>query len=79
MKRIVTNVLASTVMSVSLAVSAGDEELCLDCHEPVEDWEGMTAEEIYETAADTTIKRHADNAEYDEAQLRAMIAALLAE
>lgn len=54
-----------------------DEELCLDCHEPAEDWEGMTAEEIYTTAADMSIKRHADNAEYSEDQLKAMIATLL--
>jgi hypothetical protein len=79
MKRSVTAILVGSVMSVSLAVLAEGEELCLDCHEPAEDWEGMTAEKIYEMAADTTIKRHADNAEFDEAQLRAMIAALLAE
>ncbi len=63
----------------SLGAWAGDEELCLDCHEPAEDWEGMSAEEILEAASDTSIKRHADNAEYSEEQLKAMIAILLGE
>ena len=62
-----------------LAAQAGDEELCLDCHEPAEDWEGMSAQEGLETAADTSIKRHADNAEFSEEQLRAIVATLLGE
>lgn len=63
----------------SMGAMAADEELCLDCHEPAEDWEGMSAEEILETASDTSIKRHADNADFNEEQLKAMIAALLAQ
>ena len=39
----------------------------------------MTAEEVLAAASDTSIKRHADNAEFSEEQLKAMIAALLAE
>jgi hypothetical protein len=58
---------------------AGDEELCLDCHEPVEDWEGMSPEEILQSASDASIKRHADNQEFSEEQLKAIIAALLAD
>ena len=70
--------LAATLM-FSLSAHAGDEELCLDCHEPAEDWEGMSADEILATAADTSIKRHADNAEFSEEQLKAIIATLLGE
>ncbi|RLQ21301.1 hypothetical protein DWB85_13430 [Seongchinamella sediminis] len=72
--------LAVTVATVfALPAQAGDEELCLDCHEPAEDWEGMSADEILATASDTSIKRHADNAEFSEEQLKAIIATLLAE
>ena len=70
--------IASAIV-ISLPALAGDEELCLDCHVPAEDWEGMSAEEVLETASDTSIKRHADNAEFSEEQLKAMIATLLAE
>jgi hypothetical protein len=62
---------------ISLGAWAGDEELCLDCHEPAEDWEGMSVEEIVQTASDLSIKRHADNAEYSQEQLKAMIEVLL--
>ncbi len=64
---------------ISFGAWAGDEELCLDCHEPAEDWEGMSAEEILESASDMSIKRHADNADFNEEQLKAIIAKLLEE
>ncbi len=68
---------AAAVFSTS--ARAGDEELCLDCHEPAEDWEGMSAEEILETASDISIKRHADNADFTTEQLQAMIAVLMGD
>lgn len=77
MKRLLLALTVATAFS--LPAHAGDEELCLDCHVPAEDWEGMSAEEILETAADTSIKRHADNGEFSEEQLKAIIATLLAE
>ena len=77
MKKLICAIAASTLFS--LGAWAGDEELCLDCHEPAEDWEGMSVDEIVAVAADTSIKRHAENAEYSEDQLRAMIAALMEE
>lgn len=58
---------------------AGDPEMCLDCHEPAEDWEGLSPEQVLEQAKDTSIKRHADNAELSDEQLQAMIATLLAK
>lgn len=66
-------------MFISLPALSGDEELCLDCHVPAEDWEGMSAEEVLATASDTSIKRHADNAEFSQEQLKAIIATLLSE
>ena len=77
MNRISKFVLAFALLGFSLASPAGDEEICLDCHEPAEDWEGMTAEEVYTNAADLSIKRHADNADFSEEELRAVVAKLL--
>lgn len=75
MKRVLFALVAAT--AISLSAFAGDEEVCLDCHEPAEDWEGMSAEEILATASDTSIKRHADNAEFSEDQLKVIIATLM--
>ncbi|WP_133126051.1 hypothetical protein [Pseudohalioglobus lutimaris] len=79
MNRLYKSVLVALVMGLSFSAWAGDEEICMDCHEPAEDWEGMSAEEIYTQAADTSIKRHADNSEFSEDELKAMIAKLLAD
>ena len=57
---------------------AGDADVCLDCHEPSEDWEGMSADEILAQAKDTSIKRHADNADLSDEELQAIIAKLMA-
>ena len=67
----------TVVLLGAAAAWAGDEELCLDCHEPAEDWDGMTAEEVYSNASDTSIKRHIENADFSEEQLRAIVATLL--
>lgn len=77
MKKLLIALSTATLLSLGGTGYAGDEELCLDCHEPAEDWEGMSAEEVFETASDLSIKRHADNAEFSEDQLKAIIAALL--
>lgn len=77
MKKILLAMITATAFSVP--AFAGDEELCLDCHVPAEDWEGMSAEEVLATASDTSIKRHADNAEFSEEQLKAIVATLLGE
>ena len=69
----------SAVLGMVAPVSAGDADVCLDCHEPSEDWEGMSADEILAQAKDTSIKRHADNADLSDDQLKAMIAELLAQ
>ena len=57
---------------------AGDADACLDCHEPSEDWEGMSADEILAHAKDSSIKRHADNADLSDEELQAIIAKLMA-
>ena len=75
-KTLITAVAFAAFTSTALA---GDPELCLDCHEPAEDWEGMSADEVLAQAKDTSIKRHADNADLTDEQLKAMIAELLAK
>ena len=78
-KNLATAVFLAVCFGASQSAMAGDAELCLDCHEPAEDWEGMSAEEILADAKDTSIKRHADNADLSDEQLQAIIAELLAE
>ena len=75
-KRVTSLFLSSLLLGAPLAV-AQDDALCLDYHLPEEDWVGMSAEEIFATARDTEIKRHADNQELSDEELKAMIASLL--
>jgi len=77
--------LAALLLATPLALSglpvqaqdSGDDIVCLDCHVPAEDWEGMTPEEILTHARDMSNKRHKDNGEFTDDQLKAMIAELL--
>lgn len=54
-----------------------DPQQCLECHEPAEDWEGMTVEEIMTDARAPDNKRHKDNESLSDEQLRLIIANLL--
>ena len=56
---------------------AADPESCLDCHEPAEDWEGMSTDDILAKAKDLTNKRHADHADVSDEQMKAIIAELM--
>lgn len=76
-KRIITGILLAGLCTGISPLQASDAELCLDCHEPAEDWEGMSAEEVLEFAKDAGIKRHADNQELSDEQLQAIVAELL--
>jgi hypothetical protein len=69
------------LMSCAMApqVYSGDEDLCMECHEPAEDWEGMSAEAILVKAQDADNDMHEDNMGFTEEQLKAMIATLLAQ
>lgn len=64
---------------LSVAAWGADPELCLDCHEPAEDWEGMSVEEIVAQAKDAGIKRHKDNQEISDAEMKTIVETLLAE
>ena len=65
-----------TCGSVTTALAA-DAEMCLDCHEPAEDWAGMSADELLAEAKDPSNKRHKDNSELSDEQLKAIIAELM--
>jgi len=61
----------------ALPALAADPEACLDCHEPAEDWAGMSADEILADAKDPGNKRHKDHADLSDEQLQAMIAEIM--
>jgi len=54
-----------------------DPEQCLECHEPAEDWAGLTVEEIITAARAPDNKRHKNNQALSDEQLRLIIAELL--
>lgn len=60
-------------------VNAGEEEQCLDCHEPAEDWEGLSRAEIVEAIRAPDNRRHKDNRELSDEQITAILAELLPE
>jgi cytochrome c551/c552 len=77
------NLLAAAALvaacGVAIPTLAADPESCLDCHEPAEDWEGMSADDIFAKAMDLTNKRHADHADVSDEQMKAIIAELMPE
>ena len=76
-KTLTAGIIVVALCSGALPALAGDDALCLDCHEPAEDWEGLSADDILAQAKDTSIKRHADNQELSDEQLKALIAELM--
>jgi hypothetical protein len=56
-----------------------DPNQCLECHEPTEDWAGLTATEIIAAAKSPDNKRHKNNLSLSDEQLRLIIADLLPE
>ena len=70
---------AVLVSSITMApvVLGGDEEQCMECHEPAEDWEGLTHEDIIAKAYAPDNKRHEDNMGLSAEQMEAIIVKLL--
>ena len=82
MKKHLIAVLGCLALSLPAAPVLAEEidaDLCLDCHEPAEDWEGMSVEQIMEQAVSADIARHAGNEEASEEQLRKIVEELLAQ
>ena len=76
-KTLTAGMIVVALCSGALPAMAEEEALCLDCHEPAEDWEGLSADDILAQAKDASIKRHADNQELSDEQLKALIAELM--
>ena len=78
-----TKFLLSLALTCSFAAApltySGDEDLCMECHEPAEDWEGMSPEAILADAQSPDNDMHEDNAAFNEEQLKAIITTLLAQ
>ena len=82
MKNALLSLLVAVAVSVGGAtgpVLAEEEPLCMECHEPAEDWEGMTRAEVLATARDQDVKMHKDHQGLSEEQLKEIIATLLPE
>ena len=78
-KKLFGSIITITLCACALPSLAAEDEGCLECHEPAEDWEGMSAEEILTDAKDPDNKRHKDNRALSDEQLKVMIAELLPE
>lgn len=76
-KTLFAGMIVVAMCSGALPALADDEAICLDCHEPAEDWEGMSSDEILAEAKDASIKRHKDNQDLSDEQLKALIAELM--
>ena len=78
MKKIMVGaVLAFTLGALGVVASADDAAVCLECHVPAEDWEGMSPAEVMKFAMDQEIKMHEDHRALDEEQLKKIIATML--
>jgi len=78
-KSLLATMMMVAACGTALPALAADPEQCLDCHEPAEDWEGMSVDEILAAAKDPGNKRHKDHGDLTDDQLKAMIAELLAQ
>jgi hypothetical protein len=78
-KNIVASLCLAAAYSVALPVMSADTDpqQCLECHEPIEDWAGMTVDEIIVDAKAPENKRHKANQALSDEELKLMIAVLL--
>ncbi len=76
-KTIVAGLCLLVLAGAVMPALAQDPPRCLECHEPAEDWAGMTVEEIMAAAKKPDNKRHEPNQALTDEQLRLIIAELL--
>jgi hypothetical protein len=69
----------AAVYSAALPVMAADTDpqQCLECHEPMEDWAGMTIDEIVVEAKAPGNKRHKGHDAITDEEMKLMIATLM--
>ena len=77
MKKLACTMIIMGMCAGAMPALAQDEAPCLDCHEPAEDWVGLSSEQIFESARSPDNKRHKSLQALDDEQLKAMIASLL--
>jgi hypothetical protein len=65
--------------AIGVLAQAGnpDPQQCLECHEPIQDWAGMTVDEIIAAAKAPGQKGHEANQTLSDEELRLIIARLL--
>jgi hypothetical protein len=80
-KNLFAAMLLVAASGTALPLLAADAELCLDCHEPAEDWEGKSADELLAEAKDSSNKRHKKEGVLDmsDEELKVIIAELMPE
>lgn len=76
-KNFVAGLCLLALSSAVMPALAQDPPQCLECHEPAEDWAGMTVEEIMAAAKKPGNKRHEPIQSLTDEQLRLIIAELL--
>ncbi len=78
-KKIVAGLCLWGFSSAALPVLAADTDpqQCLECHEPIEDWAGMTVDEIIAEAKAPDNKRHEANQALTDEQLKLIIGELM--
>jgi hypothetical protein len=76
-KNFVAGLCLLALSSAVMPTLAQDPQKCLECHEPAEDWAGLSVEEIMTAAKAPDNKRHAPNQALSDEQLRLIITELL--
>ncbi|MCB1705181.1 MAG: hypothetical protein KDI17_09965 [Halioglobus sp.] len=78
-KKLIAGLCCWSLSGFALPVLAADTDpqQCLECHEPIEDWAGMTVDEIIVEAKNPENKRHEGNEALTDEQLRLMIGVLM--
>lgn len=71
------SLIALACVGTSALAADPDPNQCLECHEPGEDWTGMSVDEIIKAARAPDNKRHVNNQALSDEQLRLIIATLL--
>jgi hypothetical protein len=71
------SLMALTSVGMPALAADPDPNQCLECHEPGEDWAGMSVDEIIKAARAPDNKRHENNQALSDEQLRLIITALL--
>lgn len=76
MRKLICAMMVAGLYAGATPVLAGDEPLCLECHEPAEDWKDLTTAQIIADAKAPDNKRHKDVRALSDEQLQAMVTAL---